>query len=222
MKNKMLRTISVLLIFALTTLAIVSCDFFSNDPNNIFPEGYTGGHGIDFGSKVEYYWVETYEECVAAIELLKSHNSTFQESAIFSYEGELFDTKYCFFINGWKSESVKYGDNPFDRYGADVLVTSYAFFEDVTIDEILYGYVHHYESAYLSQTDYCKSENLNIDFSTIELGYELDENISNIAHHDMYYVYYEEKHLFAIGSYVDDHLSNESIEAVLSSIHIIK
>lgn len=131
----------------------------------LFPEGYTGGFNHQPGANIEYWWVETYEECLAAIELLKSHDSTFDESVIFTYEGDLFDTKYCFKIttNNRHTEKIKFGDNPFDRRALNVKVKSYAFFEDVTIDEINHSYVNDYKvssmlmenSEKLKATDFC-------------------------------------------------------------------
>ena len=60
---------------------------------------------------LEFWWVETYDECMEAIELLKSHDSTFRKTAIFTYDGELFDTKYCFKIshNNKYTEYIKKG-----------------------------------------------------------------------------------------------------------------
>ena len=147
MKNKMLRTISVLLIFALTTLAIVGCDFLPNDPNGIFPEGYTGGIGIQPGSPSEHWWVETYEEYIDAIELLKSHGSTFAEDIAFACDEDLFDVKYGFTIcgNGRQGERIKFGDNPFDRWAYDIKTFAMVFFDDLTIDELVYSNVKFYE-----------------------------------------------------------------------------
>ena len=125
----------VLIIFSLP-----SCGPFRR---SIFPEGYTGGWGIEFGSGEEIYWVETYEEAVAAMDQLKSHGSTFYKTAIFSYEGDLFNTKYCFRFQG-KKDNVKFGDNPYDRWAENVVVESIGFFEDVTIDELVYSNIDDY------------------------------------------------------------------------------
>lgn len=140
--NKTLKKTIAFLLMVYTfayTLLLSSCDYHGSD--NYFPEGYTGGFHIDRGSGAAYYWVETYEECQAAIELLKSHGSRFGQTLIFTYEGELFDTKYCFSINRKRADKIKYGEDPFDRYADGVYVFSYAFYDDVTIDELIYSYV---------------------------------------------------------------------------------
>lgn len=124
-------------------------DLCHHTASDFYPEGYTCGFPSlmrQHGGDSEIWWVETYAECVAAIELLKANGSTFKESAIFSYDGELFDTKYCFKIYRGNrfTEEIKFGDNPFDRKALNVKVTAYAFFEEVTIDEINYGDVKDY------------------------------------------------------------------------------
>ena len=153
------------------------CNFYIKD---IFPEGYTGGFPDNIGFwGWEYWWVESYEECLDAIELLKSHGSTFNETAIFTYEGDLFDTKFCFKINGEfvNSERINYGDNPFDRKAVGIEVYSYAFFDDVTIDEISYGDVYDLSDGWivkpLSWWNIKSSEIAKID--PMYVVYELNE-----------------------------------------------
>ena len=165
--KKTAKLISALLVLVLSITTLSSCGLIdyvigTDDGDNegangldgnhknqsLFPKGYTGGfpYADQPGNEVEFWWVETYEECLAAIELLKSHGSTFEESAIFTYDGELFDTKYCFKISGTNkyTEDIEFGDNPFDRRAGDVEIKSYAFFDDVTIDEINYSDVSDY------------------------------------------------------------------------------
>ena len=111
-----------------------------------FPEGYTGGWKTNPESYTEYYWVETYEECQAAIELLKSHGSTFYPTVIFTCEDDSFDVKYCFEMNRTKSESIHYGENPFNRRVYDVYITSVGFYDEVTIDELVYSSMQNYNA----------------------------------------------------------------------------
>lgn len=122
-------------------------------PKNIFPEGYTGGFGIQPGSSGEYYWVETTEELIEAINLLKSHGSTFYSDDLYVYEGDMFDIKYCFVFGGsykYDKEKVEYGENPYDRWATNVFIRSYAFFDGATIEEISYSYVGRFDSCALS------------------------------------------------------------------------
>ena len=120
-------------------------EYGPTDESNWFhyPAGYTAGFP---NTKIEHWWVETYEECLAAIELLKSHGSTFEECAIFTHEGDLFDVKYCFEIisGNQNTEKIKFGDNPFDRRAMKVRVVSYAFFDELTIDEINHSIIYDY------------------------------------------------------------------------------
>lgn len=143
MKKVIIKTISAMLVFVLSIFALSSCGGIFRI-RSIFPEEYTGGFGdLDNGSGIKYYWVETYEELIAAMNLLRSHGSTFLKNAVLNYEGDLFDTKYCITISRFdgNADYVKFGDDPYDRWAKDVLVMSYGFFEDVTIDELVYSYV---------------------------------------------------------------------------------
>ena len=148
MKKLMLKIISTILLLVLSTIAFSSCFSWGKIPNkypSLYPEGYTCGFGLQPGSPLEYWWVETYDECVEAIKLLRNNGSTFSDAKIFTYEGDLFDTKYCFVFSREKDE-IKFGDNPFDRYAEEVIIIVYAFFDDVSIDEINYSLVSQYHA----------------------------------------------------------------------------
>ena len=222
----MKKIIALVLVVILTTLSLSSCarlfsGFFydhHSDKNGYFPDGYTGGYGIEAGSKAELYWVETYEEAVSAIEKMKSHGSTFLPSAIFSYEGELFDTKYCFVINGWESDKITYGEDPFDRKCADVEIRSVAFLSEVTIEELVYGIIYCYPAyeLYIESYDYLEKIR-DLDLSTLstewENGYIKDAHICYVSDNDA--------RLFRIsrvGGISGDKLSDECINSIVSSI----
>ncbi len=156
MKKLVIKSISLVLILILSALMMFSCNIdrknadedienCNHTARDFFPEGYTCGFHIQPGSPLEYWWVETYEECLLAIEQLKAHGSTFSDDVMFVYEGDSFDTKYCFSFSGEKNE-IKFGDNPFDRYVENVRIDSYAFFDDVTLEELNYSYVSRYEA----------------------------------------------------------------------------
>ena len=104
----------------------------NNQYHYLYPEGYSGGFDQSPGENVEFWWVETYEECLAAIDLLKSHGSSFSPNLVLAYDGELFDSKYCFTFTGVgsKTDKIKWGDNPFDRHAENVTIRSFAFFEE--------------------------------------------------------------------------------------------
>ena len=65
----------------------------------------------------------------------------------------LFDTKFCISINERSSKRIKYGENPFDRRAKVVSVHAYAFYEDVTIDELNYSYTSNYSCYALYATE---------------------------------------------------------------------
>ena len=124
----------------LSILTLSSCGFLLVGKK--YPEGYTGGLGGTYGS--EYCWVETYAEVLEAIDELESYGSTFRNSAFFSYEGELFDTKYCFIFAG-KKHSIKKDKKFSERWAEDIEIRSYGFFEDVSIPELEYSHIEDYD-----------------------------------------------------------------------------
>lgn len=145
----MKRIVSAILIIFTLLFCLTSCGpRFIPLPKMGYPEGYTSGfYHLDDRSENERWWIETYDELVDAMDLLKSHGSTFQKMVISDYEGDLFDVKYCISISriAEGTELVKFGDNPFDRKATGVIVWSYAFFDDITIDELNYSYVINYD-----------------------------------------------------------------------------
>ena len=172
MKKLILKIISITLILVFSTIAFSSCFSWGKIPSkypSFYPEGYTGGFRIDPGCPVEYWWVETYEECVDAIKLLKNHGSTFSENLKIAYDGDLFDTKYCFLFDGEK-DKIKFGDNPFDRYAENVTIYTFAFFDDVSIDEINHSYVYLYEAYVYSLGEAYENEYEDITIDKLVIG----------------------------------------------------
>jgi predicted small lipoprotein YifL len=153
----MRKIISAILVIFTLLFCLTSCGpvfTFPPLPKMGYPEGYTGGFkNIDDRSETECWWVETYDELMEAVDLLKSHGSTFEKSIISDYDGDLYDTKYCITIDrkAGETEKIKYGDNPFDRKAVGVAIVSYAFFEDVTIDELNYSYITKYDVMTIMQ-----------------------------------------------------------------------
>ena len=150
MKKIIIKTISAVLVFVLSILTLSSCGFLLVGKK--YPEGYTGGLGGTYGS--EYCWVETYAEVLEAIDELESYGSTFRNSAFFSYEGELFDTKYCFIFAG-KKHSIKKDKKFSERWAEDIEIRSYGFFEDVSIPELEYSHIEDYDVVDLLSYPLC-------------------------------------------------------------------
>ena len=214
MRRLLFNLISVTLIIVTALLSLTSCAWFRK------LNGYTGGFGSGGPmDNSEYRWVETYEEAQEAIELLESHDSTLYKSAIFSYEGDLFDTKYCFVFMGARDPMKNHGDNPFDRWAELVEVRVYGFFDDVSIDEIEYSYVHNYDVVYLNETTeffrtHESDSDFNIDLVTLSWT---DEHSNTLVIMDQlpYFEIYREKD----SGYVE--LSEECVQVILESIVFI-
>ena len=175
MKKQIIKIISFVMVFVIAIYAFAGCEFgWYGSPNHIFPEGYTGGFGLQPGSSLEYWWVETYEECIDAIELLKSHGSTFKTDYVYACEEDLFDVKYFFITigNGRHGERIKFGDNPFDRWVYDIQIGTIVFFDDVTIDELVYSYTSRYEAygIYATDTYYSMYYDDNMQVNGIEIS----------------------------------------------------
>ena len=186
MKNVTIRIASLLLLLLIAASSLCSCSLGDHYGKNSFPEGYTGGFGIPPGSEIEYYWVETYAEAVEAINLLKSHGSTFLTDNILTYDGDMFDTKYCFAFFGQKDKII-YGENPYDRWASEIEVLSYAFFEEVSVEEISYSLLKYYDAysfnaneCYIQSAQPIKAEDINFQ----DWGMEHNKYVREIYHNE--------------------------------------
>ena len=191
---------------------------------NFYPKGYTAGFPRSINKpapRIEFWWVETYEECLEAMELLESHGSTFAKTAIFTHDGELFDTKYCFEIclNHRGTEEIEFGDNPFDRRATGVEVTSFAFFDDVTIDEINHSYVYDYEVYSLNPlTHIIEFIEQPPVFGGEDFSYIWDDDSHRLT------IYHSDKKIFHIGSFgygEDPEKAVECLHAVFDTMVFI-
>lgn len=181
MKKQIIKIISMALVLVIISLAITSCSWFKNRHCN---NGFSRGGPMN---RTEYYWVETYEEALQAISEFESYGSTIMESVIYEYNGDLFDTKYCFELSGSK-DSVKWGKKPSERWVEKVYVRAYAFFEDVSIEEFEYSYVSSYDVAYLSPTNYFLAyhkEGDNIDKDSLTFSWFYNNSMASIKQEDV-------------------------------------
>ena len=185
----------------------------------LYPEGYTGGFDQSPGENAEFWWVETYEECLEAIELLKSHDSSFSIDFVLTYDGELFDTKYCFMFvgDGSKTDKIKWGDNPFDRHAENVTIRSFAFFEDVTIDEIMKSDITKYNACEFSvEAGYDKlQEVIDVDSVVVEDWYYDANHYSKKVFYNDYLIFFV-KTCFIFDKY-ELKFTDECIKEVLKS-----
>ena len=173
MKNQIIKMISLSLICVLFSTVLVSCGGLFEDRE------YTGGFKNGGGKRVgfEFCWLETYDECVDAIERLKSHGSTFTDySTIISDDCELYDMKYCIIIDKSKVAEAENKSiisfkkhEGFDRKIADVEVFCYAFFEDVKIDDLIYSYIDDYKAYCITfDEEYAKEHGFNYEELTVD------------------------------------------------------
>ena len=107
-------------------------------------DGYTGGftRRQSYHDKYEMYWLETYDEVLEAVELLKSHGSTIKCSLGFNCEGEVLDIKFCFLFEKSKAEPLQEGKNFFDRKIDDGEFGWFGFYEYISIDDLLYEEIY--------------------------------------------------------------------------------
>ena len=217
----MKRIVSAILVICTLLLCLTSCGPVFR--SSIYPEGYIGGVGISYGSGTQLYWVETYEEALECIELLKSHGSTISESLLYSYEGDLFDTKYLFRFCG-KKDAAKYGDNLCDRYAENVSVETYGFFEDVDIKDFEYTYISNFDVLYFEPyRDFYSAYNSDEDIDRDLLTYESYENMP--TYYKTYLTVRYDKTLFArtyrSKNNEQTKLDEECINAILDSLVFI-
>ena len=217
----MKKIISAILVIFTLLFCLTSCGPVFR--SSIYPEGYIGGVGISYGSGTQLYWVETYEEALECIELLKSHGSTISESLLYSYEGDLFDTKYLFRFCG-KKDAAKYGDNLCDRYAENVSVETYGFFEDVDIKDFEYTYISNFDVLYFEPNiDFYRAYNSDEDIDRDLLTYESYENMP--TYYKTYLTVRYDKTLFArtyrSKNNEQTKLDEECINAILDSLVFI-
>ncbi len=232
--KRLVKVLSLLLAL-ITCFTLVSCR--KDEPNepqpktghpkwNFYPEGYTCGFPNEYSpeQRIEIWWVETYEECLAAIELLKAKGSLFEEYdkyELFSYEGDLFDTKYCIRIRASGSDAIEFGDNPFDRKASCVWVEAYAFIDDVTIDELNYGDIKNYHVYRVAVGDL-----ENVDKISSSLKYKWILGKEKGSNRCLVFLPNADKSCCTITrmskeQVSGDHMSDECVEAILDSIRVI-
>ena len=226
MKNTIIKTISAVTVIVLMMLMLSSC----GAPIIGHTGGFTGEPFWDY----DYYWVETYDECVEAIERMKVHGSTFYETMLVSYEGDLFDMKYCIKVRDEEKEimhpyeifTFKFGAQKFDWKAEKVEIMCFAFLEDVTIDEILSSTnsknrsnVWNFKSyKIIPNADYAKNNNFSYDGITID-SLELVEEWD---HYTIYDYTLDGTSVLQIkfNSTKNEALGENEINAILGSIEV--
>ena len=183
--NVFLKKLFIVLLCFVLMLSIASCSLFDPREGGLHewredccpvPEGYTGGvdPNLESHHSGEVKWLETYDELLSAVALLKSHGTEFYgtrferlDLMFFNCEEYGIDIKFCISFERHSAEKLKEGQDFFDRTIPRVHIVSYVFFEDVSIEKLEYSMVHNYNSLVLDQNPsiYRKQidpENINI------------------------------------------------------------
>ena len=108
-----------------------------DDFTGVLPEDY-------FKKRYEICWLDTYEEVLAAIELLESHGSTLKRTLGFNYESDLINSKYLFICEKKNAEPIEEGKDFFDRKMDEGEFIWYGFYDDVTCDELVSSWYYKY------------------------------------------------------------------------------
>ena len=212
----MKKIISMILLLVITTLALSSCGKLG------IGRPYTGGFS-DANLFHQYWWVETFDECAAAIDSLSSYGSTFCETLLLPYDEELFDIKYCFLTNTRKEEQpVGIFVDRFERKVEDISVTCYAFFEDVKLSTLVYSYLSSY-TVYEIVIDLEYATACDFNFGEVKAD-DLVCNVTEIDH-DMVYEYrLGESDALVLSLVSSNHKngqpSNEVVQSIIDSISI--
>ena len=245
----MKKLLSLALIYSMLISFLTGCSIFgntngndfaeetekdtTNEPNSVngfgyssiahlVPKGYTGGFAetpsmhLEFG----YYWLETYEEVLDAIELLTSHGSTVKQTLGFNCDGDLLDVKWCFKYSRSEAEPLEEGKSFFDRridYGE---FAWYGFYEELEIEKIYFDNVRRYgyfEIWYVDPFDYQVPDIQNTDDLSFDWFGRYDYGITDHPLDGSYYeVLYQGKCFAEINfkdgrplpfDYLDDFLS---------------
>ena len=197
-----------------------------------YPDGYTAGDGGDpcMFELYGFYWLETYDEVLEAIELLESHGSQIESRFGLTCDGEPYDIKWCFGFK-WKYvdefdetktfyEHLAEGMSFFDRRIDGGYFTCYILRKDVTIEELNYSYLSLYDSFCL------KTEDASVEIEDPELlaidWWGRDEY--GIDPYWEYDVMYADRKIATIqfkDMYTQDFLTDEDFEIFLDSLVLI-
>lgn len=214
-------------------------DSNTNDKTNWFyiettPDGYTGGltNVLEFHEKYGVYWLETYEEVEEAVKLLKSHGSTIKTSIGFNYEKDLFDSKFCFVYKKVDAEPYVEGKNFFDRKIENGKFGWFGFFDDITIEELMYhNEVGDMNTAYFYTTLFYDEHFTNYEIvrsieNTEDLSfyyYDREENVSYKSDPDnvALNIFYKNEEFTCLCSFKKP-ISDEYHEELLKAFVVIK
>ena len=182
------------------------------------PEGYTGGlnKNYQYHTVTEIKWLETYDEMLDAVTRLRAHGTEIDPIALFDCEEYGFDLKFCMEFNRPK-EPLSEGQGYFDRKLIGVIVNTYVFFEDITIEKLVYSAVDMYKNVSTVNNRYHSDLTAiqSTDTVTIEEIVVLDDLIT------WYSVNCNATYLFTLTSSSCFKLTEEQIEILEKTLVII-
>ena len=233
--NVFLKKLCLIILCLSVVFSLISCDLLGDAIYDAFhrsryvPKGYTGGFNIvaAFHNTIEVNWLETYDELMHAITLLKNNGSNIGKdtpefygscrNVVLNCDQYNIDVKFCISNQRSKSESPKKGKDHFDRKMGDFSVVTYVFFEDVpvTIEEIEYSYIH-VEYKFITILPYPRTlvdypegaDDLRI--------YRDDEDTSK------YYIFYHGRDQIDIKMHNMEEIPEEVLQIIAKSIVIIE
>lgn len=213
MKKLLFKFTSIALMIVILAFSLFSCGNLG---------GQTGGF-YDTNHFHEYWWLESYSECVDGISRLESHGSSFNETILVSYEGNLFDMKYCILTDRQKADKdVGFFVDRFDRKVENVEVMCFAFFEDVKLNDLKRSYVEEYKAYQIKvEVEYAKKHNFSYEGITVDSL----ECIEYTEHRQAIFEYRlkESNELILTiecSKFKNEKLSDEVIQAIINSIDV--
>ena len=171
--RKIKKSLVALLLLVSVIFSFASCDILFSD--NGRDSGYTGGFPNEphFYSGLKIYWLETYEEAMAAIEHLEAYDNDIKKTLISSYENEVVDAKYCFMVYTSGAKRLKKDQKWYDHKYSQVTVSYYGFLDKITIEELEHSAVNYYRY-------FCVGlENKSEFDALVEKSYECDATVDD-------------------------------------------
>ena len=182
------------------------------------PKGYTGGLFVpyEFHELYEIKWLETYEELQDAITRLRAHGTEIHPIALFDCEEYGFDLKFCIVFKRPK-EQLSEGQGYFDRKLDGVEISTYVFFENITIEELVYKEVITLQCIHINNY---KDSHF---FANREItgSFSIEEVVEWSSLTYLYQVYSNGSALFPFYTYWDLHLTEEQIEILEKTLVVI-
>lgn len=222
--SKLIKIILNILVCLSFVISLTACDLLNvfgirQGNDDIVPNGYTGGVTNDkhYHYVYETVWLETYDELTNALTLLKSNSSEIPKTPIFNCEKYGIDVKYRISFSRDKSEKLQEGREYFDRRLERITVTWYAFFEELTVEELIYSRWNRYYSASV----FFDSERIDIPSDVNDVMISIKEPYPN---EDIEYnVFYSEKNQFKIlMNSPESYLSEEQLDILEQTIEFIE